>query len=349
MAISRFLVERWPDIRWFAFWFNGVPFENTYSPLLQVLDAVVAKVAHCSTALSFHAVIAFFYCLGPVLLFLFAWKASKLLHAGFLCGLMYSLFSPSVLLPAVRDDVGGWRNPRRLHTLVHYGEGAHNVVLSLLPLALLCAYFAITRRKFIWYAATGFFMGALVLTNAFAACGFGAWPPHHGRMSTHAAAVAQPDDLGTDRPGGISLDFAHPDARSGAHHPYRLPAGRRLPIHAARDIDRPWSAGRGLRRLVLHAKAIPLVRPVCDSVRIRLYSGGGIGAFSRKSRFCRSPNGTTWRWKWRFAWRSFSVRDMHCRPPDQGRTGRLRGPPRWRCCWCSWRGRPFRIVPSREA
>jgi hypothetical protein len=169
MAISRFLVDRWPDVRWFPFWLNGVPLENTYSPLLQAIDAIVAKAAHCSTALAFHAVVAFFYCLGPVCLFLFAWKASKLLHAGFLSALLYSLFSPSLLLPAVRHDIGSWHDARRLQTLVHYGEGGHNVVLSLLPLALLSAYLAVTRRNFVWCATTGILFGALVLTNAFAA------------------------------------------------------------------------------------------------------------------------------------------------------------------------------------
>ena len=169
MAISRFLVDRWPDIRWFPFCLNGVPLENTYSPLLQAIGAIVATAAHCSTALAFHAVIAFFYCLGPVCLFLFAWKSSKLLHAGFLSALLYSLSSPSLLLPAVRHDIGSWHDARRLQTLVHYGEGGHNVVLSLVPLALLCAYLAVTRRSFVWCATTGILFGALVLTNAFAA------------------------------------------------------------------------------------------------------------------------------------------------------------------------------------
>ena len=169
MAISRFLVDRWPDVRWFPFWLDGMPLENTYSPLLQVIDAIVARAAHCPTALAFHAVIAFFYCLGPVCLFLFAWKSSKLLHAGFLSALLYSLFSPSLLLPAVRHDIGSWHNARRLQTLVHYGEGGHNMVLSLLPLALLCAWLAATRRNFFWCLATGILLGALVLTNAFAA------------------------------------------------------------------------------------------------------------------------------------------------------------------------------------
>jgi len=168
MAISRFLVERWPDVRWFPFWFNGVPFENTYFPLLQVMVAIVAKGLHCSTALAYHAVTAFFYCLGPVCLFLFAWKASKLLHAAFFSGLVYSLWSPSLLLPAVRDDMGSWHNARRLQTLVHYGEGNHNTGLSLLPLVLLCAYLAIARRNLVWSVATGILLSAVVLTNAFA-------------------------------------------------------------------------------------------------------------------------------------------------------------------------------------
>jgi hypothetical protein len=69
----------------------------------------------------------------------------------------------------VRHDIGSWHNARRLQTLVHYGEGGHNVVLSLLPLALLCAYLAVTRRNFVWCATTGMLFGVLVLTNAFAA------------------------------------------------------------------------------------------------------------------------------------------------------------------------------------
>jgi hypothetical protein len=168
MAISRFLIERWPDVRWFPFWLNGVPFENTYFPLLQVTVAIVAKALHCSPALAYHAVTAFFYCLGPVCLFLFAWQASKWLHAAFLSGLLYSLWSPSLLLPAVRDDIGSWHHARRLQTLVHYGEGNHNTGLSLLPLALLCAWLAVSRRTFFWSVAAGTMLGAVILTNAFA-------------------------------------------------------------------------------------------------------------------------------------------------------------------------------------
>lgn len=70
MAISRFLAERGFHFGWYPLWFNGVPFENTYSPALQILDALAVKLLHWSLALAFHFVIAFFYCLGPVLLFI---------------------------------------------------------------------------------------------------------------------------------------------------------------------------------------------------------------------------------------------------------------------------------------
>jgi hypothetical protein len=169
IAISRFLVDHWRTSGWVPWWMNGVPFENTYSPLLPIVDAVSAKVAHSSTALAFHRTLAFFYCLGPVCLFWFAWRMSNALYPSFLCGLVYSLTSPSVLFPAVRDDVGGWLYARRLHTLLHYGEGAHNVALSLLPVAFLCAWLAMEQRRFRWYVATGAIAGVLSLTNTFAA------------------------------------------------------------------------------------------------------------------------------------------------------------------------------------
>ena len=168
MSISRFLMERWPDIAWFPFWFNGEPFENSYTPLLHVIDALFATVTHASPALAFHAVTAFFYCLGPALLFWMAWRMSGLLAPSFFASLLYSLTSPSIVFAQVRGDIG-WFHPRRLQTLVHYGEGPHNVALALLPLAILCAWLAIHRRQYRWYVVSGALMGSLVAINAFAA------------------------------------------------------------------------------------------------------------------------------------------------------------------------------------
>jgi hypothetical protein len=168
MAISRFLIERWPHVAWFPFWLNGVPFENTYAPLQQVLVALLAKLVGSSTALAYHRAGAFFYCAAAPLLFWFAWRLSGALGASFFASLLYSLVSPSVLFPPIQVDAGGWLVPRRLQTIVQYGEVAHNIVLALLPLALLAAYLAITRRRLRWRLLAGFLVGAVVLTNTFA-------------------------------------------------------------------------------------------------------------------------------------------------------------------------------------
>lgn len=169
LAIGRFILRDWPHLSWFPFWFNGLPFENTYSPLLHFIDAAVAKLAGCSTALAFHAVTAGFYCLGPALLFWFAWKRSGFLETSLSVALLYSLASPSALFCAVRTDMSGWTHARRLQTLVHYGEGPHNAVLCLLPLALLILCLAFTGTRLRWYVASGVVFGAVVLTNAFGA------------------------------------------------------------------------------------------------------------------------------------------------------------------------------------
>ncbi|MBV8820033.1 MAG: hypothetical protein JO022_16835, partial [Acidobacteriaceae bacterium] len=173
MAVSRFLVENGFHFDWFPYWMNGIPFENTYSPLVQIMNALVSVATHWSAARAFHFTLAFFYCLGPCLLFLFAWRITGLLRISFLAALLYSLFSPSTMYGPVRGDVGGWSYPRRLHTMVAYGEAAHNIVLALLPLALLLIWLAVTRKQWHWNLLAGCSMAVLVLMNAFAAVDLG--------------------------------------------------------------------------------------------------------------------------------------------------------------------------------
>jgi hypothetical protein len=169
MAISRFILQQWPHLDWFPWWFNGEPFENTYTPMLHLINAAFAGIFGCSTARAFNFVTAFFYVTGPVFLFLFAWRISRFLETSFLAALLYSLFSPVAFMLKFRDDLGGWFNPWRLRVLVYYGEGPHTTVLSVLPLALLLIYLALTTRKYVWCAAAGALMAFIALVNAFGA------------------------------------------------------------------------------------------------------------------------------------------------------------------------------------
>ncbi len=169
MAISRFIIQHWPHLDWFPWWFSGVPFENTYTPMLHLIDAAFAFIFHCSTPRAFNFVTGLFFITGPVFLFLFAWQVSKFLETSFLAALFYSLFSPAAIFPFFRNDLGSWWNSWRLRLLVYYGEGPHTTVLATLPLALLLVYFALTRRAFIWKLAAGLAMAFVPLVNAFGA------------------------------------------------------------------------------------------------------------------------------------------------------------------------------------
>src|SRR5437764_10414650 len=71
MVFAKFLLDHWPNVGWFP-WLNaGMPFENTYLPLLPSLIAVVSVIMRWSVAHAFHFVAACTYALAPVLWFLF--------------------------------------------------------------------------------------------------------------------------------------------------------------------------------------------------------------------------------------------------------------------------------------
>jgi hypothetical protein len=168
MAISRYMAAHPFDLMWWPFWDCGLPFPNTYFPLLHMMVAAFSWLAGCSAALSFHAVCAFFYCLGPVTLYLLALAMSKRPGYSFIAALMYSLISPSALLiRAIGADAGGVWNARRLQILAYYGEGPHITAVSLLPAAILFLYLSIKHQRKRYYLIAGLLISAVVLTNAF--------------------------------------------------------------------------------------------------------------------------------------------------------------------------------------
>ena len=108
IALGRYIMEHPWELRWLPWWYGGVPFQNAYSPLLHLLVAAVGSSAGISAPLSYHAVTAATYCLGPATLF---WMGSRLSGRplpSLVAALLYSVFSPSALLtPAVAADLGG--------------------------------------------------------------------------------------------------------------------------------------------------------------------------------------------------------------------------------------------------
>jgi hypothetical protein len=147
-----------------------MPIENAYQPLLPAGSAIVAWVSGWPIARAFHFILAFFYCLGPVTLFWFAWEWSESLVTGFIAGLAFSLTSPAELLvPVLRTSPHGVWGGLRLFNLIRYAEDPHNVALAILPLALLFLHRAIVRRDILNIVAAVVSCAAVVDANAFGA------------------------------------------------------------------------------------------------------------------------------------------------------------------------------------
>src|SRR5271166_3301629 len=166
ISISHYILDNWRDLTWFPLWYGGIPFQNTYPPLLHFVVAGFAAFAGVSVARAHHIVTAVFYCLGPLTVYLLALRLTGSRWYSFWAGLAYSIVSPSAfLISSVRQDLGSVWSPRRFNVLNFYGEGPHIASLALLPLAIHCLDVALPKRKPWYYVLTAVSMAAVALTN----------------------------------------------------------------------------------------------------------------------------------------------------------------------------------------
>jgi hypothetical protein len=166
ISIGRVLIDHWHELGWWPLWYLGIPWQNSYPPVLHVIVAGYASLFGVSTGLAHHAVTAFFYCLGPVSLLLLVLRLSRRWDMAGAAALAYSLLSPSIcLISDVRHDVPDLFFPRRLQALVVYGEGPHITSMALFPLAVLLLDLALDRRRPLYILLSAVAMAAVVLTN----------------------------------------------------------------------------------------------------------------------------------------------------------------------------------------
>jgi hypothetical protein len=166
ISISRYMLDNWRDLSWFPLWYGGIPFQNTYPPLLHAIVAVTAGIFRISPALAHHVITACMYCAGPVSLYFLAVRLSGSRWYGFWAGWLYSIFTPTYyLMKFVRSGMGNQMGLRRLQTLACFGEGPHLTSLALLPLALLSLDVALARRRPVWYFLAAVSMAMIVLSN----------------------------------------------------------------------------------------------------------------------------------------------------------------------------------------
>jgi hypothetical protein len=166
IAISRWMIAHWGDLKWFPLWFTGMPFLKIYQPGFHATVAGAAVLFHLTPQHAYHIVNALVYCLQPVTLYWLCYRIMDSRGYAFAVALIYSLLSPSAFLSTViRDDLGGLWFARRYQTLVHYGEAPHNAALLLLPLAILFLQRAAVDRRRAYLPLACFALAAVGISN----------------------------------------------------------------------------------------------------------------------------------------------------------------------------------------
>lgn len=166
IGLARYIRDHSPHLSWMPLWYGGIPFPDSYPPLLHVTVAGVSALAHISAGLAYHLVTAIFYSLAPVALYWALTRMGATRSGAFVAAVGYSLFSPTIwLVPSFRRDIGGWFAPCRLDAMVSWGEGPHIMSLMLLSLAIGALSVAIKRRTASACFAAALAMAATALSN----------------------------------------------------------------------------------------------------------------------------------------------------------------------------------------
>jgi hypothetical protein len=166
IGLARYASQHWNDMGWFPLWYGGIPYPDSYPPLLHWTVGLLIALTHVSPGLAYHFVTAMLYALGPVSLFWMAWRLCGRRECALAAGIGYSLISPSCLLShSVRVDSDGFFGARRLITLVVFGEGPHMASLCLLPLAIGMLHLALQKRKPWYWVAAAVAIAAVPMSN----------------------------------------------------------------------------------------------------------------------------------------------------------------------------------------
>ena len=95
IGLARYIARHMGELSWFPLWYGGIPYADTYPPLLHMVCGLVVAVAGVSPGLAHHFVTASVYSLGPVTLFWMVWRLGGNRACALAAGVGYSLISPA--------------------------------------------------------------------------------------------------------------------------------------------------------------------------------------------------------------------------------------------------------------
>src|SRR5262245_16292395 len=89
ISLANYISRHWRDLDWFPLWYGGIPFQNTYPPLLHLTSAAVVTLFGLPPGRAYHAVCGVFFCLGPAALYWLVLRLARSTRTAFFAGLFY--------------------------------------------------------------------------------------------------------------------------------------------------------------------------------------------------------------------------------------------------------------------
>src|ERR1700693_1361231 len=74
IGIARYIATHWGGFSWWRLWHCGMPYQDTYLPLVHLVVAAVATLGKISAAHAYHDVTGITYSLGAAAVFLMAMR-----------------------------------------------------------------------------------------------------------------------------------------------------------------------------------------------------------------------------------------------------------------------------------
>ncbi|HJZ98021.1 MAG TPA: hypothetical protein VKE70_16035 [Candidatus Solibacter sp.] len=240
IGLARYMSRHFGHFSWWPLWHCGMPYQDTYVPLVHLSVALTSMASGLSAARSYHFVTAVAYCLAPVTLYWMARMLGAERVPALFSAIVLSVFSPcAVMFPEYARDLGSIFLPRRLQVLLVYGEGPHVTAIASIPIVILALENAFAKRTRRSFALAALAMALVFVTNVPGTMALGlavfCWISiHHGdlraawKIAGGAAALGYVVACFGVPPSAIATVFGNAGAMHSGfsrslHTPYLLP------------------------------------------------------------------------------------------------------------------------------
>lgn len=157
-----FIVDNYPHVGWYPYWYGGLPFHLSYTPLLPYLVAGFHFLMGWPVGHAYRVVTGIAYAAAPAALYVLTRNISRSRVVAVIASFAYAL------IPTFFQGL----TPSHVEILAAYGEGPHIFALPFLLLAITALLRCMKRPTKSGYLATVILVAVVALTNVIALFSF---------------------------------------------------------------------------------------------------------------------------------------------------------------------------------